>query len=273
MSERLPSIRQCEDALKEPAHKWVARCYEIAWRIHAAGLVPGRPVYGHWLGPVHPQSHFGGRYRLPFQRHGWVLMDEDTGKVFDPTRWVFEAAEPYLFVGEPPDVLLAACRECECLEEEHTRTGFFRPCRNTGCACPDYQAPEPWPYDEGGDRLRRATMRPVPPGEGAIVIHLPAELRDALGLPFRMTEEQVCWLANLPYSVLGEHANTVYRALQRRGQVALIPIDNLHRARARERRRRVGTAQGHQPAPPVPSRVKPTAAGVATRRAASRRTR
>lgn len=96
---RVPTLAQCEAAVGEPASAWVSRCYEIASKICDAGIVDGSPVYGHWVGPIAPGSHFARFSDYPFVRHGWVLQHND--RVCDPTRWVFEGAEPYIYVGEP----------------------------------------------------------------------------------------------------------------------------------------------------------------------------
>lgn len=167
----------------------------------------------------------------PIVRHGWIVTDEDSGAVFDPTRWQFEHAAPYLFVGEPPDLLLAPCAACDCLVDEHARTGFFRPC--LVCGCLDYEAPARWPYDEGGDRLREALHpRDLPAGQGTVRLPLDSAALLRLGLPELLTGGQVLWLANCPLSRLGDDAAAVYRALVQAGHKALIPVDNLARVQA-----------------------------------------
>src|SRR5688572_27046285 len=98
------TVSQVEKAIGVPVDKWSGNCYSIACSILRARLVKGRPAYGHWLGPVHPKSPFYSRSRAPFQRHGWIVLEERgahaqrPGLVLDPTRWVFEAAEPYIYV-------------------------------------------------------------------------------------------------------------------------------------------------------------------------------
>lgn len=76
---------------------WISNCYYMACVAVEQCRVPGDAVYGLWKGPVHPQSYFHGKGVVGFIRHGWVQLDD--GRVLDPTRWVFEAAAPYVYVG------------------------------------------------------------------------------------------------------------------------------------------------------------------------------
>ncbi len=95
--EGMPTLPQCVALVGEPGG-WKGRCAEIATTIAAEFLdESGFPRYGGWLGGVHPDSFFADRRGLPFVRHGWFELKD--GRVFDPTRWVFEAAQPYLYVG------------------------------------------------------------------------------------------------------------------------------------------------------------------------------
>lgn len=50
---------------------------------------------------MHPRSCFREQRELSFIPHGWVLMPD--GRIFDPTRWTFEAKSPYLYVGPDRD--------------------------------------------------------------------------------------------------------------------------------------------------------------------------
>jgi hypothetical protein len=188
-----------------PLDDWKGNCFAIATQIVEKGLVEGRAVYGHWLGPVAKDSFFAHRRKLPFIQHGWILLKD--GRILDPTRWVFEATKPYLYVGEDDE---------------------------------DY-------YDEGGDRLRTAMTqaRPVPKWkpdgqmgpklkltakETAFVRSLLGDGAGPVGKP--LTREQLFWLANAPYALLGEHAKAIFLAIKGARLGALIPIDNLLRAEA-----------------------------------------
>jgi hypothetical protein len=227
------TVPQVEHAIGIGTKLWAGNCYAIACAILRARLVRGRPAYGHWTGHIHPQSRFATKSAKPFVRHGWVVLQERgdhaqrPGRVLDPTRWVFEHVEPYLYVGGPPSCLdVDPCGTCGLLEEEHDGS--------VADACEAY-AVTPWPYDEGGDRLRQALQRPLPvkqPGDKLVRIDLPRRLKQRLGLPHRMTCEQVAWLANLPYVVLGADAWAICKALEYAGHKALIPIDTWLRADA-----------------------------------------
>jgi len=197
------TLKDCEEALGEEASTWKARCYEIASRIVAAKLVKGTAVYGHWLGPVHSKSCFAGS--RPFVQHGWIVLPNDL-RVIDPTRWVFEHEAPYLFLGEPGRL-----------------------------------------YDEGGNEWR-TVMRGAAPAfdvsERAIEFdkramdtetwkfverYLEIDYEDEEQRPGVLSRSQVSWIANAPLTELGRHARGVYDALEKVGEVALIPIDNFKR--------------------------------------------
>jgi hypothetical protein len=194
------TLRQVEEALEEPAHLWFGRCFEISFRIVEKCKVAGTAVYGHWLGPIAPGTLFdrGG----PFARHGWVSLK--AGGVLDPTRFVFEDVKPYLYYG--PD------------------------------------GPE---YDEGGNEWLSVHMQPPPKFEPRTKqLYLGSYLIDdetwswiaqMLQINTRQQRkrnisiDQAFWLANLPLTVLGEHAAYIYRAFKAAGREALVPIDNYRR--------------------------------------------
>lgn len=205
--EALPTLAEAERRLGESAKKWEGRCYEIACAFVKAGLVKGVAVYGHFVGKVHPESYFGKRAGGPFVQHGWVLLPD--GRIFDPTRWAFEAKEPFLHVTDDDDPS----------------------------------------YDEGGNKFRKAMRRPVPEfDEFDRQIEfsqrdLPTEpwkhIEKLLEIDYGFTSqepgtlcfEQVCWLANAPFEDLQPHAAAIYQAIEAKGEAALIPIDNRQKAK------------------------------------------
>lgn len=239
---KIPTLAECEKAVGEPASAWVARCYEIATKIVDAGLVSrkrglgGEAVYGHWLGPISPRSHFADRRQLGFVQHGWIWI-EAHGMVIDPTRWVFEAKAPYLYVEHEPDDTTTRCKHCQMLREEHDWLGA-----NDECAMFE---PELWPYDEGGNKWREAMSikRPAPKpkkGDEQTTLKLDADaakfVAGLLGQQDvkRVTADQVFWLANLPYSVLQRGGiKEIYDAICDAGNyyIEFIPIDNRNKAR------------------------------------------
>ncbi len=154
-----------------PVEDWPGRCHEVACLIVAAKLVRGKPIYGHYHGDIHPDSIFGGR---PFTHHGWITRKTT---LVDATRWVFECADPYIYVGPKDD--------------------------------PD--------YDPGGNRLRKMMLNPppsfnaeqkmfeLPPGLATFAQLLLGEQRSAI------CSQQVMWLASLPLDALGDQAEPLYR--------------------------------------------------------------
>lgn len=185
------TLSKIEKRLGIPTAEWQGRCYEIASAIVAAGLVKGVAVYGHWLGPIAPKSIFYSNRHAGFCQHGWIKTPRDG--VLDPTRWVFEAINPYLFSGQ-----LA-------------------------------KHPE---YDEGGNQLRKATMRPAPPFrtctrasglklEGPALLHV----RFLLGDNDPVDVPRLFWLANLPVDLMYPHAKAIYRAIHG-AEPSALPMDN-----------------------------------------------
>ena len=176
-------------------------------------------------------GYFGHAARLPFVPHGWIVTNED--EVVDPTRWVFENVEPYIFVGIDDHADFTSCANCGHIGDEHARN-FLQEC--LCCDCPCYER-TPWPYDEGGNAWRRANMKPPPPPVGKRVcvltlhtlarLHVQKLLRDTHDA---FTQAQLFWLANLPYDILQPHAAAIYAAYENVSLQALIPIDNRLRA-------------------------------------------
>lgn len=237
-ARRLPTLAECEKAIGERAQAWVARCYEVSCAIVSAKLVDGVAVYGHWLGDVAPGSHFANRARALFVPHGWILLDDS--RVLDPTRWVFENVEPYLYVGEPPDPWgTEPCENCRLLKEEHRDGGPEDQC--------DMYEPPRWPYDEGGNRWREAITagRPVPVANGplkkvALAGFAKTWLGGVLGVPdaSKLSANQLIYVANMSYDVVKravgpDGLRMIYEAIVDFDDtsIAWLPIDNLTRAR------------------------------------------
>jgi len=201
---KIPSLKRCI-AVAGPTDTWKGNCFYIASRIVSAGLTPGGvAVYGHWLGPIAETSFFASKRGLMFCQHGWILMPDNS--VIDPTRWAFENKKPYIFHGSAKD--------------------------DNGKLL----------YDEGGNSVRMALMGGPPEYNSAekqltitsVVMRTVTwnfvekilEIDTARQDHSVLSLSQLCWLANLPPSVLGEHMVGVYRALEKLGKVAYIPIDN-----------------------------------------------
>ena len=206
---------QAAKVINMTVEKWAGRCYGIASSFVQSGLLPegSVAVYGHWVGPVSEDSYFGSRAGHPFVQHGWCALPD--GRVCDPTRFAFEAKNPYVYIGKS-----------------------------------DY-------YDEGGNTMRRYTLRPCPlPKQGHneaqnALTQLHDKLsEDALVLVERLipseppwTAHQVHWLANVPLEMLEDHAHEVFEAISALRLGGFIPIDNKRKA-AREHLMRTGPGLG-----------------------------
>lgn len=204
------TVSDIERFAKLPTVDWHGNCYGLA--CIAAQLLgePHVPVYGHYVGEVDRDGWWGRRADMPFQQHGWVLLGD--GRVLDPTRWSFENVPPYIFV-------------------------------SASAGHPD--------YDEGGNAWRSSLMRPPPkrgehlgngpsrsyelklgPEAGRLVATLlgPTEIDLKFGGRVTCSTNQVFWLANAPYTALGEHVFTIYQAIASSYGSAAIPLDNRRRA-------------------------------------------
>lgn len=181
-SERL-TLTEAETIVGEPADAWKMRCFEIASKL--ADRVGGVAVYGAWDGPISPRSPFKARGLSP--NHGWVLLAD--GTIFDPTRWVFEGLDPYLYEGEN-----------DYYDEGRNR---FRS-----------QNLPPYPASTGD-----TVAVPLSDTAEKHLAGLTGERGDRTG-------PQWMWVANLPYDTLEPHASEVYTALAGAGLAAFIPIDN-----------------------------------------------
>ncbi len=190
-------LQEIAEAIGIPVLDWPGRCFEIAHKMVAHGLVEGTAVYGHWTGDVCPEAPvFGPRHYHPFQQHGWIALDDGKGTVVDPTRWVFENTAPYVFVGAPED--------------------------------------ESWPYDEGGNKFRLRFMPTCPLyGEGPpFIVEVPNSILKGvceahIGHKQPWSPVQVVWLCNLPPEMFMGMAREFYEAIEKTGFSSFIPLDNL----------------------------------------------
>jgi hypothetical protein len=193
----VPPLSVCIKALG-PTDNWKGDCYGIASRLVDKGLVKGVAVYGHWLGPIAETSYFGPKRGMPFCQHGWVLMPDKT--IVDPTRWVFEDVEPYIYHGEN-DFYDEGGNEF--------RMALLGP--------PPKYDPTERQYEITKSIMRTVTWNFV---EKVLKIDITEQE------PGFLTLSQLHWLAKLSPERLGEHQAGVYRALVKLDRKALIPIDN-----------------------------------------------
>lgn len=189
-----------EAAVGSPAAKWKGRCHEIAILAIQSGIVKGFPAYGHYRGDVAEGSFFIGN-DLNVLRHGWVRTPRNY--VVDPTRWVFQNVEPYIYAERLRD------------------------------------APD---YDEGGNVLRAAMRSPCPKYETGgtaywdqkIKPRLSPRLRDRLygliGDVDGLTNGRLMWLANHSPEEIGlDLVAEFYEKLRRLDHEIWVPTDNWKR--------------------------------------------
>lgn len=82
-------------AIDFPLDDWAGNCFAVACQINERLGLGFKPQYGHFRGWVSPLSMFTSRERaLGWCNHGWPVTG--AGVVVDPTRFVFEAKEPYI---------------------------------------------------------------------------------------------------------------------------------------------------------------------------------
>lgn len=188
----LPTIKEIEELIGDPADQWAGRCYEIVCRVLKADLVIGEDIFGAWVGPIHPKSFFAGR---PFTQHGWILTPND--HIVDPTRFVFEARAPYVFAG---------LRE-ECPEYDRGANAINR------ALLGDHPPPA---AEEDEERF---------PVEFAGFGH---DYVWAIFPDFKsqLTWKQLHWLAHRTPAELGVAGKPVFEGIIAAGKAGLIPLDN-----------------------------------------------
>ena len=197
-------------AIGVPVEQWKGNCYGIACTMVSELKIPNaRAVYGHYHGPIAPGSFFKSHRGQLVTRHGWIVME---GKlVIDPTRWVFEDVDPYLYIGEVND------EYDEGGDQIRQEWNDVRP------------APR---YGSDGDRDAVLHLH----GESLVFVTqlmpdspvklIPGETVEHAKATVTLNVPQVFWLANLSRHKLGLHAVEVYQAPVDAGQTAAIPWDN-----------------------------------------------
>lgn len=204
---RPPSCAAVAHRIGIPTHRWPGNCYGIAQACVWKRVVRGRLCYGMWLGPVAAGSPFAGR---ALSRHGWV--ERPDGQVWDPTRWVFEAAKPYIYVG-PSD---------------HYDFGMNR-VRGLLRGAPP-----------GPGKAELTLELPVSAAVlvGPILALKPEDFEiDARRRTYvHLTRVQVFYLANTPLHDLSEQAKPIFRAIVAAGCDVMIPMDNRERVLGKGRR-------------------------------------
>lgn len=99
------TIPVIEAAIGLPARDWKGQCHKLARLMLEFGFCSEGKLVEEcaWTGPVAPGSRFAefkGTYAFgehDYMIHTWIALPD--GWVCDPTRWVFEDVEPYVYVG------------------------------------------------------------------------------------------------------------------------------------------------------------------------------
>jgi hypothetical protein len=188
------TIEQIEQAIGISARKWKGRCYEISCAVVEAGLINGGDaVYGHYLGPIDPNSTFASNIEIGLARHGWIRTKE---KIIDVTRWVFENRDPYVHVTDRSD--------CDYDEGGNAlRKALVVP---------------PPIFSE--------TDKEIKPS-GRVSFEDWKVLNEIVGGMGRLTNRQLAWIANLPPNELDD-PKYIYGLLGKLGLQAFVPYDNWH---------------------------------------------
>jgi hypothetical protein len=103
MNPSLPDVRFLESHFDFPAERWVDACYPLAHSIvRELTQLGARVCEGVWTGVVAEGTHFRwlvDQLKVAEVAHWWLELPD--GTVMDPTRWVFEGVEPYVYYGSP----------------------------------------------------------------------------------------------------------------------------------------------------------------------------
>jgi hypothetical protein len=95
-------IHKIAKKINFPVDQWPGNCYYLALLFVKHKIVNGIARYGHFIGEVDSKSTFYKVHRVTaFVPHGWVELPD--GKIVDPTRYVFESKEPYIYEGTSED--------------------------------------------------------------------------------------------------------------------------------------------------------------------------
>lgn len=176
--------------------QWKGQCYVIAKMCIEMVLteVTGAKLrYGHYTGPISHRSMFRTNIKAGFCQHGWVELPD--GQVYDPTRWVFEDRNPYIYVGSADQYDIGG---------QAIRNKFRGPAPAHDLTGKQVVLP----LDEISMGIARSMLNDMRPDGG-----------------FDMY--QVWWLATEDPKRMGvEFSKKFYKALDETGNLPLVPIDN-----------------------------------------------
>ena len=195
----MPSIADVAAAIGTPVDAWPGKCDHIVHAVLDAGLFPGAKArYGQYAGLVDKKSDLAAS---PWQQHGWIELQD--GTVIDPTRWVFEAADPYIATIPPGD--------------RRQRQYDVGGARHEG----RLRGPPPGPHEHSPNQ-KSVTPCPLDTTDPAALAFI---RKNFTCEPAQLTIYQVNWLANTSRAELGKAMMPIYRAIEAAGQKGLVPGD------------------------------------------------
>lgn len=220
------------EAILGPTNTWLNNCFAVCCEIIKSGIIEGRPVYGHYYGPVAQQNTTFPATR-EFHRHGWIVNGSHEDLIIDPTRWTFTMEKPSIFFC---DIMVEdiVCENCDLTDEEHDDSHPD--------ACVQFKAAShSREYDEGGSRVHKMIFdkcRSDAPPFTATETHL-FKVDDKLSafikkiIPdcritkdgVKLSASQVAWLGDYPPELFGERIVPIYQAVMAAGHRATIPVD------------------------------------------------
>jgi hypothetical protein len=207
ITDALPSLDVVAAAIDVSVNAWPGRCMEIATKLHQTGLLQSieekfgklYPRYGSYVGWISPSSIFGNRPSAP--NHGW--LESFNGFVIDPTRWVFFASAPELWVDSIDNYDLG---------------GSATRLRSHGA-----RVANPPALADISSEDRVVDLSVLSPQALKTVAGI---LRDKTVPTYKkLAKNQLFWLANTSLEHLGEDAPEIYRTLTSSGHGGLIPLD------------------------------------------------
>ena len=189
-----PTIEELAEAIGHHPKTWEGRCAHVAHLLNVHFYNEEmKERYGLWLGPIIEGTCFSKR---PYTSHGW--LESGTGSlgtlIIDPTRWVFEGKEPYIFEGFDHD-------------------GY---------------------YDLGANKVNAMFRMPCPeydPTDKRVIIScsraLELFMKDKLESPPGITDKHIFWLANIPLQEIPDKLRKeFYKFIAKVGSSCWVPTDN-----------------------------------------------
>lgn len=196
------TMAQAAKLVGAPPSQWHGRCSTVAAKL--APYFDGVTVHGHWLGEK--KGFWAKRGDTPFAQHDWIVVPREGGRytrdtetIVDPTRWSFEDAKPYIWIGKNDGMYDEGGNQW----------------RRTMLSDPDGGGPD-------------VTLKFT---SDLVYERINDLLNDSLMIFDRgsptLPQSMVMYIANLPPNELGWFiVAEIYEALDKAGYRASIPLDN-----------------------------------------------